>query len=109
MVINNDTNRAKQKEAEAKLSRSDDEIKNEIFEKMRAESVAVITLAYYYAKNFEETGADITKRWQTMQEQNSILQLAYNKGYEEGLAKGREMEREKQNKGYPLGRNDWQE
>ena len=95
MVIQNSKDQQKQKELERKLSASEDERKEDILGKLRKESSSIITLAYMYAKNFEETGADITQRWATMQEQNAILQQVYNRGYEEGLDKGRALEHEK--------------
>lgn len=88
-----------------KMIKSETQIKNEILEKMFSESVTVISLAYFYAKNFEEMGEDLSKRWKTLEEQNAILQKAYNKGYEDCLEKMKQEEK----KEYPLGRNDWQE
>ena len=95
MVIDRNPNIPKQKEAERKLAMSDDERKDSLLEKLRAESTSIVLLAYMYAKNFEETGADITERWTTMEQQNAVLQKVYNKGYEDGIDKGKELEREK--------------
>ena len=95
MVIDKSPNIPKQKEAERKLAMSDDERKDSLLEKLRAESTSIVLLAYMYAKNFEETGADITERWTTMEQQNAVLQKVYNKGYEDGIDKGKELEREK--------------
>lgn len=97
MVINKDPNYKKKKEAEEKLNRPEDERKEELISKLRKESVSIICLALMYAKNLEETGEDITRRLINANQNADILQRVYNKGYEEGLYKGRELEREKQN------------
>ena len=64
-----------------------DEQKERMLAQMREESLTVICLAYMYAKNFEETGVDITTRWATMEQQNKILQEVYNRGYKDALQK----------------------
>lgn len=71
---------------------SEDERKDDILSKLRQESLSIIYLAYMYAKNFEETGFDVTTKWATMEEQNKILQQVYNKGYEDGLRKTNEKD-----------------
>ena len=67
-----------------------DEQKERMLAQMREESLTVICLAYMYAKNFEETGVDITTRWATMEQQNKILQEVYNRGYKDALQKIKE-------------------
>lgn len=97
VVINNDPNYEKKKEAEEKLNRSEDERKEALIAELRKESASIICLALMYAKNLEETGEDITRRLINVNQNADLLQKVYNKGYEEGLYKGRELEREKQN------------
>lgn len=98
MVINNDPNYEKKKHAEEKLNRSEEVQKEALISELRKESVSVICLALMYAKNFEETGEDLTKRLINANQNADLLQRVYNKGYMEGLSKGRKLEREK-NKG----------
>lgn len=88
MVLNSDPNSERIKKNEERINRSDDEVKENLLSQLREESVSIITLAYMYAKNFEETGADITQRWATMEQQNAILQQVYNKGFSEGRING---------------------
>ena len=77
--------------------------KSAILEALSEQDDVVLMLAYSYAQNFVEIGEDVTKKWITTQQQTALLQAAYNKGYEEALAKIKEKVE------YPLGRNDYQE
>lgn len=92
MVINNDPNYEKKKRAEERLNRPEDEQKEEIISKMREESVSILCLALMYAKNFEETGEDLTRCLINVEKNADILQQVYNKGYAEGYRKGVEHE-----------------
>ena len=106
MVVKSNPKHKQQRENERRLIVIEEEQKRKLLENLKGESVTIITLAYMYAKNFEETGADITEKWKTMEEQNTILQGIYNKGYEEGFRKGRELEREKNSKNNNIRNND---
>lgn len=90
MVISRDN-------APKQVIKTDEELKEELLESLRLESVSILALAHMYARRLEETGADITEKWTVALEQNAVLQRVYNKGYVEGLQKGRELEREKIN------------
>ena len=59
--------------------------KEQMIEALSNEGVMLISLAYFYAKNFAIFGADITKVWDTATEQHSMLKKAYNKGYADGI------------------------
>lgn len=67
-----------------------EEQKAKMLEQLGQESLSIICLAYMYAKNFEETGVDITTRWATMEQQNKILQEVYSRGYKDALQKIKE-------------------
>ena len=95
MVINKDPDYEKKKQAEEKLNRSEDERKEALIAELRKESVSILCLALMYAKNLEETEEDITQRLITTNQNADLLQRVYNKGYEDGIRKGRELEREK--------------
>lgn len=92
MIVNRDPNHVKQ------IVKTEDEQKENLISELRKESVSIICLALMYAKNLEETGEDITRRLINVNQNADLLQRIYNKGYEEGIAKGRELEREKINK-----------
>lgn len=94
MVVNRDPNYVKP------IVKTEDERKEELISKIREESVSIICLALMYAKNLEETQEDITQRLITVNQNADLLQRVYNKGYEEGLSKGRELEREKNNRNH---------
>lgn len=102
MVINNDPNYEKNKKNEERLNRTEEERKDALFAELRKESSSIICLAVMYAKNFEETGEDITQKWITAEQQADALQRYYDKGfrqgYQEGIQKGREYERKKMEK-----------
>ena len=89
MIVNRDPKYVKP------IVKTEDERKEELILKLREESVSIICLALMYAKNFEETGEDLTRRLINANQNAELLQRIYNKGYEEGLIKGRELEREK--------------
>lgn len=72
---------------EKPIEYSEDERKDKMLAQLRNESLSIICLAYMYAKNFEETGFDVTTKWATMEEQNRILQEVYNRGYKDALQK----------------------
>ena len=91
MVIQSDEKYQERKALEAKMQEGDEVKKDRLFAEMRKYSTSLLTLSLLYAKNFEETGADITKKWMVAMEQNEILQRVFNKGYEEGIEKGREI------------------
>ena len=108
-----------QKEKQEKR-KTEIELVVEMLEEMAFRPISVISLAYVFAVNFAETGADVAKRWETVAEQNAQLQVVYNRGYEAGLLQRqkddevraewkRNRERKEEEKEYPLGRNDWQE
>lgn len=91
MVVNRDPNYVKP------IVKTEDEQKEALISELRKESVSIICLALMYAKNFEETQEDLTKRLINVNQNADLLQRVYNKGYEDGLSKGREMKHE--NKG----------
>jgi flagellar biosynthesis/type III secretory pathway protein FliH len=97
MVINKDPNYDKKRQAEAQLNQSEDVRKEALIAELRKESVSIICLALMYAKNFEETQEDLTKRLLNVEQNADLLQRIYNKGYEEGIEKGKELEREQNN------------
>ena len=92
MVINKDPNYEKRKQAEKKLNTPEDLQKEALIAELRKESVSVICLAMMYAKNFEETQEDLTRRLINVEQNTDLLQRIYNKGYEEGYDKGRRGE-----------------
>ena len=98
MIINNDPDYERKKAAYDRLNRSEDELKESLLNNLRQESAAIISLACIYAKKFEETGMDVTERWETAEQQMAILQSYFNKGYvqgyQEGVTNGKKMERE---------------
>ena len=77
---------------------SESEQKEIMLNSLRNESLSIICLASMYAKKFEETGIDITERIATVEQQSAVIQNIYNQGYkkgfEEGIARGKKMERE---------------
>ena len=100
MIINDPELYKKKMDEERRLCVADDQRKEMFWSELKNESLGVITLAVMYAKNFEETGEDLTKCLINVDKNADLLQRVYNKGYEEGIYKGRELEREYQkNKG----------
>lgn len=94
MVVNRDPNYVKP------IVKTEEEQKEALISELRKESVSIICLALMYAKNLEETEEDLTRRLINVNQNADLLQRVYNKGYEEGLSKGRELERERnKNKG----------
>ena len=97
MIISNDPDYERKKANQARLNRSEDEVKEELLKKLREESASIISLACIYAKKLEETGVDITDRWETAERQTEMLREFFNRGYRKGLvdgiAQGKEIER----------------
>ena len=104
MVIRNDPEYEKRRAVQQRLEQPEDERKEELIAQMREEPMSVLGLAMFYAKNFEKYGVDITEKWITTQQQMAVLQQIFNRGYEEGLSKGRGLEREQIEKNYILTR-----
>ena len=94
MVINKDPEYEKRRAAQERLERTEDERKKDLLAQMQNESTSVLALAMFYAKGYEEYGVDITEKWVTTQQQTAVLQQIFNKGYEQGIKRGRELERE---------------
>lgn len=98
MIINHDPYYEKRREAQKKLEDGEVVRKERMLDELRKESVGVICLAAMYAKGFEETGENITKAWQTAEQQMEIIQCNFNKGYKagyiDGIVKGKEIERQ---------------
>lgn len=94
MVVKPTEEQIKQRENEARLKRSQDEVKERLLNDLRNESLGIIALAAMYAKNFESLGFDITERWVTAEQQGEAVEKIYKKGYADGLLKGREIEGE---------------
>ena len=47
--------------------------------------IETLQLAYVYAINFNLTGDDVTKTWNTATQQSAIISKAYQRGYYHGL------------------------
>lgn len=58
--------------------------KQEIIDLMRKMPLETLSIAYLYAKNYKEYGADVTRTWLTATENASLLERAYRKGYYDG-------------------------
>lgn len=100
MIVNENKIQKQNRENEERLVVPEDFQKEKVLSELRNESLSVICLAAMYATNFEFTGEDVTKRIINADKNVDLLQRVYNKGYEEGLCKGRELEREyEKNKG----------
>lgn len=91
MIIQGDSNKKKP------VEKTEEERKEEMLEELRKESMSIICLACVYAKKLEETGMDITEKWETAERQSEIIQNFYYQGYEngfkDGIHKGKEIER----------------
>ena len=98
MIVNNSSEYEKRKALEHNLEKSELQQKEEMLIELGKERLAVICLALMYAKGFEETGLDITKAWETAEQQMAIIQQNYKAGYKQGLIdgieKGKEIERQ---------------
>ena len=98
MILNTDPEYEKQKALEEKLARTEEEQKEELLAELKKESASVICLAVMYAKGFEQTGENITERWDTAEKQIDVIQRKFNEGYRagftDGIKKGKEIERE---------------
>lgn len=76
MVIN----KTKPKEPE-----SHREEKDRLLIELSHESMGVVALAYVYAKNFERFGVDVTDKWITTEQQNTVLEAVYKKGVDDTI------------------------
>ena len=94
MVVKPTAEQIKNRENEEKLRQSQVDAKDKLLDELRSESLGVIALAAMYAKNFEALGFDITERWVTAQQQGDAVEKIYQKGYADGILKGREIEGE---------------
>jgi len=94
MVVETNPDIERNRENERRLNRSKDERKEELLNELRNESFSVICLAYMYAKNFDAVGVDITEKIIDTDRQASVIEMVYQKAYEEGVLKGREVEGE---------------
>lgn len=99
MVINNDPDYEKKRAAKDRLEEGEFARRRRLLDQFMDCSSSIIALAFMYAKNFEETGFDVTEKWVTAEQQADALQRYYDKGYQngygDGIQKGREYEREK--------------
>lgn len=57
----------------------DDNVKQQLLDKLSEEPTMVISTAYAYAKNYVAYGADITKAWTTATQQSAILEQVKHK------------------------------
>lgn len=85
MVVCRDPEQIQQMENQKKLKVSEEENKEALIAELRKESCSMLCLAMMYAKNFEGTQEDITKRLLDVNANADLLQRVYNKGYEDGL------------------------
>ena len=69
-----------------------EEAKKQMLETLSKESSTVLTLAYIYAKGFENFGEDVTTRWKTAALQTDALNRAYIKGFEDAKEQMRKGE-----------------
>ena len=58
--------------------------KQEFIDLMKQMPIQTLAIAYLYAKNYTEYGADVTKTWLTVIENSKALENAYRKGYYDG-------------------------
>lgn len=94
MVVKPTPEQIKQRENEERLKKSQVDAKDKLLNELRNESLGVIALAAMYAKNFEALGFDLTERWVTAEQQGEAVERVYQKGYADGVIKGREIEGE---------------
>ena len=110
MVINRIADRKpgwKEREAaEEKCNMTENERKELLLEELKKERSDILCLALMYAKNFEELGYDTTRCIITANQNSEILEAAYKKGFDDGITKGRTVEREQIEKNYKLVRHD---
>lgn len=99
MVVNTPPDYEEKRKLQAKIDEGELSKRKRLLEQFADFSSSLILLAFMYAKNFEETGEDITKRWGTAVQQSEALQKCYEKGYNEGfragVEKGAEHEKKK--------------
>ena len=67
------------------LTRGEGIRKLDLINELEKYNIGLLELALLYARNFEDFGEDITKKWETAEEQREKLQEIYNKGYEDGF------------------------
>lgn len=65
--------------------RTREQIKQDLLNELSQQPEAVLTLAYMYAKGYELSGEDVTRRWNNTIIQNDALNRAYRKGFEDAL------------------------
>lgn len=61
----------------------DDNVRQQLLDKLSEESTMVLETAYVYAKNYVLYGADITKPWATAVQQASVLEQVRVKAFKE--------------------------
>ena len=71
-------------EEQSKIESAEVRKKQEFIDLMRQMPIQTLAIAYLYAKNYKEYGADVTKTWLTATENASLLERAYRKGYYDG-------------------------
>ena len=94
MVVKPTEEQIRQRETEKKRKQAEENARNNLLDELRNESLGVLTLAVMYAKNFETLGFDITERWVTAEQQGEAVEKIYQRGYADGVIKGREIESE---------------
>ena len=99
MIVDKDENSLRNKANAERLNIPEDERKEQLLSELRQESLSIISLAYVYAKNFEETGMNITEKLILTEQQANALQQYHDKVFQQGVnygvEKGREYERAK--------------
>ena len=91
-IKDRDPNWEAKAEAERKLARTEEERKEALIEEMKKERADIICLALMYAKNFEETGGDITRCTINAIQNIQYLEAAYKKGVDDTIARVRRGE-----------------
>ena len=69
-------NKAKQNENEPEKRE-----RSALIEALEQEDETVVALAYFYAKGFALSGADVTKAWTNAIQNNQVIENVYRKGY----------------------------
>lgn len=62
---------------------TDDNVRQQLLDKLSEESTMVLETAYVYAKNYVLYGADITKAWTTAAQQAYVLERVRVKAFKE--------------------------
>lgn len=94
MVVKPTPEQIKARENERKRKQAEETARENLLEELRKESLAILTLAVMYAKNFATLGFDITERWVTAEQQGDAVDKIYQRGFADGILKGREIEGE---------------